>query len=197
MLEVELKFPVADLAALAERLVQEGAQLVASRQDADHYFNAPDRDFAHTDEAFRLRRIGSANLVCYKGPRLDRQTKTRLEIEVPLAEGDEAAADFGRLLECLGYRLVAVVHKRRQVFQVERAGHRLQVCLDEVEGLGPFAELEIMAEPAQREEARNVLLRAAAELGLQHAERRSYLELLLQARSQREPPLADTNARRA
>jgi adenylate cyclase class IV len=92
---------------------------------------------------------------------------------------------------------VAVVHKRRQVFQVRRTGHRLQVSLDVVEGLGPFAELEIMAEPAQLEEARNVLLSAAAELGLQHAERRSYLELLLLARGQHEPPLADTNARRA
>ena len=61
-------------------------------READHYFNAPDRDFARTDEAFRLRRIGAANFVTYKGPKRDAQRKMRTEIEVPLPDGDEAAA---------------------------------------------------------------------------------------------------------
>src|ERR1700732_1626722 len=110
MLEVEMKFPVADLSSLERRLADSGAVEEQTLDEADCYFNAPDRDFARTDEALRLRRIGSANFVTYKGPKIDAQTKTRVEVEVPLAEGDRWASDFMQLLTYLGYRKVAVVH---------------------------------------------------------------------------------------
>src|SRR4249920_446158 len=98
MLEVEVKYAVADFGPLLTALASRGITPGTLRRDADHYFNAPDRDFAVTDEAIRVRTIGEKNFVTYKGPKLDRETKTRLEIEVPLADGEEAAADFRRLL---------------------------------------------------------------------------------------------------
>lgn len=179
MLEVEMKFPVPDLAALERDLLALGAKLVTEREDADHYFNAPDRDFAQTDEAVRLRRIGAKNYVTYKGPKRDALTKTRTEIEVPLAEGDQAAADFQRLLIALGYRPVAVVRKRRRILHAIKAGFELEVCLDDVADVGTFAELEIQAPEHQFDAARAALLETAREFGLRDSERRSYLELLL------------------
>src|SRR6478736_612664 len=107
MLEVEITFPVANLTELEKHLGECRAVARAPLQESDHYFNAPDRDFARTDEALRLRRIGPANFVTYKGPKRDAQTKTRAEIEVPLAEGDAAATDFIGLFTHLGYRPVA------------------------------------------------------------------------------------------
>ena len=101
---------------------------------------------------------------------------------MPLAEGDVAAEDFSRLLQHLRYRPVAVVRKQRRVFHLERAGYALEVCLDEVDRVGRYAELEILVPPAQLEAAKSVLLQTAAELGLAGSERRSYLELLLAGR---------------
>src|SRR5690242_8827045 len=98
MLEVEMKFPVSDFADVENALARVGARPECIRRDIDHYFNAPDRDFARTDEALRLRRIDAANFVTYKGPKQDAQTKTRTEIEVPLAEGPAAAEGFVRVL---------------------------------------------------------------------------------------------------
>src|SRR5439155_13134616 len=115
MLEVEMKFPVVDFAPLEAKLREWGAHAVGMRQEAYHYFNAPDRHFARTDEALRLRRIGPANFVTYKGPKRDLQTKTRTEIEVPLADGDAVAKDFLGLLTHLGYRHMAVVRKQRRI----------------------------------------------------------------------------------
>jgi predicted adenylyl cyclase CyaB len=60
-----------------------------------------------------------------------------------------------------------------------RGGFALEVCLDEVEGLGKFVELEIQAPEERLDTARAVLLQCAAELELSPSERRSYLELLL------------------
>jgi adenylate cyclase, class 2 len=180
MLEVEMKFPLADFAAVERRLAGVGARQISTRQDIDQYFNAPDRDFARTDEALRIRRIGSANFVTYKGPKRDAQTKTRTEIEVPLAEGAAIAEAFARLLTHLGYRPVAVVQKQRRIYHLERSSFSLEVSLDEVHGLGDFVEVETQAPEERFADARRVVLELAAELGLTASERRSYLELLLE-----------------
>jgi adenylate cyclase class 2 len=181
-LEIEMKFPLADAAALKERLraLKARRKTIRPLQEADQYFNAPDRDFARTDEALRLRRLGAANRVTYKGPKRDRQTKTRLEIEVPFARGAQAATDFSRLLVSLGYRPVRVVSKQRHVYHIRRSKFEVEVCLDRVQDLGSFVELEVLAAADHLEEARSVLLALAAELGLRDSERRSYLELLLE-----------------
>src|SRR4051812_17501846 len=109
MLEIEMKFPVRDFDDIVRQLSAWQARAEAPLQEADHYYNAPDRDFGKTDEAFRLRRIGPANRITYKGPKHAGPTKTRTEIEVGLEEGPDAAERFCRLVEHLGYRAVAVV----------------------------------------------------------------------------------------
>jgi adenylate cyclase, class 2 len=182
MVEVEMKFPVADFDALERKLAAWRATKSKTRQEEDRYFNAPDRDFARTDEALRLRRVASSNYLTYKGPKLDPQTKTRTEIEVPLAPGHEAAEAMTELLDHLGYRPVSVVHKTRRVFQTNKEGFDLQISLDEVKDVGRFVELEILASDDRLDDARKVVQTAAAKLGLTTSERRSYLELLLQKR---------------
>jgi adenylate cyclase class 2 len=184
MLEIEQKYAEADFAELERRLAAWGTTPDAVRVEEDHYHNAPDRDFKQTGEAFRLRRVGPANFLTYKGKRLDAAIKIRPELEVPLADGDAAAADFLRLLGYLGYRPVAVVRKRRRVCHLTRKGYALEVCLDDVDEVGRFAELEILAEQERMEEARAVLLEVAAELGLSRVEKRSYLTLLLERRGE-------------
>ncbi len=184
MLEVEMKFPVADHASLQHALAAWGAEQAETRTEEDHYFNAPDRDFGRTDEALRLRRIGSANYVTYKGPKRDANTKTRTEIEVPLADGDAVARDFKALVVHLGYRPTAVVHKHRSIYHLTCNGFALEVCLDEVADLGLFVELEILAPEEQLDQARTVLQQTSRQLGLAASERRSYLELLLEKQQQ-------------
>jgi len=179
-----MKFAVPGFATIENFLKGSGARATAALDEADHYFNAPDRDFARTDEALRLRRIGPANFVTYKGPKRDAVTKTRTEIEVGLAEGDPAAADFIQILKHLGYRPVAVVRKHRRIFQLPQDGFSVEVCLDEVEDVGQFVELEIVAPEDRFEEGQAQLLRLASEWDLKQAERRSYLELLLAKRGQ-------------
>lgn len=181
MLEIEQKFANADFDAIEKRMAQWQAQYGEEHTEADHYFNAPDRDFARTDEAFRLRRIGSANFLTYKGPKKPSIAKVRTELEIPLCDGDEAAEQFMQLLAYLGYRPVAVVRKQRRKYHLQRGGFDLEVCLDEVEKLGRFAEVEILAADEKMEAAQSVLADVAAELGLSNPERRSYLNLLLSA----------------
>ncbi len=182
MLEVEVKYALPDPAALAAQLAERRAAFDPPRRDADHYFNAPDRDFAATDEAFRIRTIGDANFVTYKGPKIDRETKTRLEHEIALRDGPEALAEFRQLLIHLGYRPVAVVAKSRRVARLSRGGFDVQVSLDDVDEVGHYAEIEVVAPDDRFADAKAAVLALAAELGLSQVERHSYLGLLLERR---------------
>lgn len=191
MLEIEQKFASADFAALQARLAALRARQVSEVVEVDHYYNGPDRDFAQTGEAFRLRRIGPENFLTYKGPKAAHAVKTRTELEVPLPPGDQAAREHGQLLEHLGYRPVAEVRKRRQSFQIDRPPFALTVCLDDVDELDRFAEVEVLAPPEQVEGARAAVASLAAELGLSQVEPRAYLTMLLAARAARAscPPM--------
>src|SRR5262245_24695552 len=142
MLEVEAKYQESDWDRVQAVLAGWGAVADPPREDADHYFNAPDRDFAKTDEAVRLRRIGPTNFITYKGPARHLGAQTRAEGGPRAARGDESAATAVRLLTGLGYKPVAVVVKARQVYRLTRGGFELEVCLDDVGAVGRFVELE-------------------------------------------------------
>lgn len=179
MYEVELKFRLADPAVVLGRLHAWGAQGEAPLQQSDLYFNHPSRDFVQTDEAFRIRSIGDLNFATYKGPVVDSQTKTRHEIEVGIASGAAAAAEFGEMLVLLGFRQAGVVRKKRVIHRLEIDGRAYELALDEVEGLGTYLEIETLANETQRSAARDGILAIAAQLGLSKAERKSYIALVL------------------
>jgi len=183
MLEVEVRYRTADRDAVIARLREWGAVLAADRVDVDHYFNPPDRELKDSDEAFRLRRIGQSNYLTHKGPRIDTETKSRTEIEVPLGDGDEVAADMERMLRALKFRPVVVVRKCRLVYRFERSGLPLEVCFDDVDLVGSFVELEIIAPEDEYEAAKTVLLQTAEELALTEKETRSYLGMVLEAQN--------------
>ena len=176
--EVEQKFRAADQAALAEALAGLGAEFGSAELQVDAYYAHPARDFRRTDEAFRLRSIGERNFATYKGPKIDAATKTRREIEVPLAAGPAEASRFGEMLEALGFRRAIVVRKSRRKGCLRRGRFDVEVALDQVEKLGDFIEFEIQAETESLDAARECLAELARTLNLVAAERRGYADLL-------------------
>ncbi len=181
-IEVEQKFAVDDHREIQRRLEQLGAHEFGVVEQVDRYFNHPARDFAQTDEALRLRRVGEANFITYKGPKLDAGTKTRREIELPLGAGTKVAAEFAEILAALGFRLSGEVHKTRRIMHLAWQNKDVEIALDQVTNLGAFVELEIAVGEHDIEPAKSAIASLAAELKLSRNERRSYLELLLAKR---------------
>ena len=178
-LEVELKHRVVDLAAFERRLSESGVSIGPPIVQADQYFAHPARDYAQTDEALRIRTVGSASFVTYKGPKLDATTKTRRELELPLAADDADGSQFAELLAALGFQPVATVRKTRREFRITHAGREVHGALDAVDDVGTFVELELSADDASLDAARRVITALADQLDVGPSERRSYLELLL------------------
>ena len=187
--EVEFKFPITKRVDVAANLEQLNATAQQPVEQRDRYFNHPTRDFGETDEAFRIRSAGGAdqparsNCVTYKGPILDQVAKTRCEIEVPIADGPLNASRFAEILTCLGFRESLEVHKYRLPFRFTWEDREIELVFDTVDGLGAFVEMETITAGDERDAARDSLLRLAARLGLDAtmSERRSYLQMLLEA----------------
>jgi len=177
MYEVEVKVE-ADLEAVRQRLDELGAEHVDSVEQVDTYYDAPHRDFAATDEAFRVREetVGSdtETRITYKGPLVEADSKTREEFETRVHDGEVMRS----IAESLGFDPAATVRKERERYAVRE----FTVTLDRVDGVGEFVEVETAVEtegevgPA-REQAFDLL----RDLGLDPDEQTqtSYLGLLL------------------
>jgi adenylate cyclase class 2 len=171
MLEVEAKAHLDEPERVISSVIELGGREIYFTVQRDTYYRHPGRDFAHTDEALRIREEEGRSFITYKGPKLDADTKSREELEVPLVD----PRDIGMLLLRLGFEPVAVVEKRRRGFLVGT----LEVCIDEVKGLGHFLEVEAKG-CEDLEEGKARVLELLDTLGLDRMERKSYLELLLE-----------------
>jgi adenylate cyclase class 2 len=180
--EVEQKHRVdiTDGIGLDLRLAVYGVKLGEPIGQSDEYFGHPSRDFAQTDEALRIRTEAGKSFVTYKGPKVDKQTKTRQEIELPIGTADAEGKKFRELLQAIGFLPVATVVKIRRPFSIHYAGRDVEGAYDLVDHVGAFVELELIVDEAGLEEAKRVIGKLAGKLDLGPSIRRSYLEMVLE-----------------
>ncbi len=182
--EIELKFPLTDpendQARIRQALEELNATSSAELTQCDRYFGHPMRDFGQTHEAFRIRQSNEKTRLTYKGPILNAETKTRREIEISLADGPNIGEEMAEMLKALSFTEVRTVRKTRTPYHLTWQNRTLEVTLDHVEQLGWFLEIEIIAEEEKDcPVAQNVILDLAKHWKLENAERRSYLNLIL------------------
>ena len=189
MFEVEQKYHLDDSIAMEAKLVEAGFQTVETQAHRDTYYNHPCRDFAESKEALRVRRINGTPLITYKGAKLPGAIKARRELEWELGPGDAGGDKTEQLLQLLGFQRVAEVCKSRRVFAPGPSSGESASCdmvgfsvvLDDVDQVGRFAEIELLAETeSDVQQARDRIGLLADRLGLQQTESRSYLRMLLE-----------------
>jgi adenylate cyclase class 2 len=192
MYEVEMKVKVKDVNALLQ-ILNEKANKDTRFQNIDIYYNTsdPQRDFSKTDEAIRIRvtkfldengnvKSDSADLT-YKGPKLDKEIKTRIEKVVKFAGEDLEALDG--ILSALGLKKVIEVRKDRQLFHYHHKNYEIEIVVDTIEHLpGHYMELEIQcSEKSEITKAKDAMVKVLEEFGysINESIRDSYLELIL------------------
>ena len=178
--EVENKYRIEDVPATAQALIALGTEFSPAIEQIDTYFKHPVRNFAQTDEALRLRRVADQNQITYKGPKIDRSTKTRVELELPLAAGADRFSQYQELLERLDFQPVSEVKKRRQIGHLEWEGLPSKSAWTRSRAWGIL--LNWKSSPIRKDWSgpKSCVTRLASELGLSAPERRSYLEMLLE-----------------
>ncbi|TFG29394.1 class IV adenylate cyclase [Candidatus Thorarchaeota archaeon] len=186
--EVEVKLPVTDKEAMKQKIIQAGGVPLNSDLQIDTYYDHPCRSFSKTDESIRIRHRTLTEgsplnesehapiELTYKGPKVDKKTKTRIEYTVGLEEKDHAS--ITKILSSTGFRFVAIITKTREFFDIGG----IVASLDDVNDVGLYIELELIAKGEDgMKAAREQILELVKNLGLDENTmvRESYLELYL------------------
>ena len=129
MIEVEVKAKIESFSEMEEKLDKIGAIKTKKEFQEDIYFNSPVVDFAQTDEALRIRTTKENDktniFITYKGPKIDKQSKTRREIEMGIEDSQKCSDIF----EEIGFKKVRTVRKNRQYYAFEN----FEISLDDIE----------------------------------------------------------------
>ena len=186
MIEIEKKFQVADFDAIRNELSAGNFDVMEHappKKQSDEYFNHRQLRFELQDIALRIRQVDDRHILTFKGPNQDATTKIRTEVEVDFSKED--AGKMSEMFLGLGMHSVAKVSKTRDTVLIRWEGANVEVCLDSVEEVGYFVELEIVAGNSEEIPAAKEKLESLAEkFGLKDSITTSYLEMLLQARGQ-------------
>ena len=172
MIEVEIKVKIDDKDEVVEQLKNLGFKFIKKKFQEDIYFNGIDRDFRETDEALRIRDEDGNFFVTYKGPKIDKISKTREEIEVRIEDKEKMRQIFKRL----GFKEVKPIKKIREIY---RKGD-IEASIDDVEGLGLFLELEkSISDINEKDKVLEELIEILKALNISKDNiiRKSYLEL--------------------
>ena len=193
MYEVETKIKIVDLDRLHKKLDDLKAKKTAILDQLDTYYNYPveSRDFSKTDEALRLRKTTESDPktlkkrkevadLTYKGPKLDKIIKTRVEHVCHIFEADK----IENILNALSFKKVISIKKHREVFELNFNGNNIEVLIDIIENLpGSYFEAEILVKDDNMIEFyKNVLFSFIQECGYSKKDilPDTYLEMVLE-----------------
>lgn len=143
MIEVEVKLKIRDYDVVRNYLQNHGYDIVETLIETDSYYDDSNGLIRKSDSALRIRCTedeitgNKKSVVTFKGPKMDNKSMTRQEAETEVGDGKV----LNEILEALGFSSVEPkVIKHREQFKRDF----LNACLDRVEGLGDFLELEIL-----------------------------------------------------
>ena len=135
-LEVEAKFKVKELDSFESKLEELEAEFLSIVRQTDIYLGS--RKVMRKGTGMRIRKEktvdGEVTMITFKGPRQRGEYKSRTEIELEVDDCDKAIA----LLEQLTFSPNLTIDKLRKMYELDGC----LVCLDKVNRLGMFIEIE-------------------------------------------------------
>lgn len=180
MIEVEIKTRLSDevltfsspeCMSVCAKIEGLGYKNYVAQGIVDTYYDTPDDCLTGRGLSLRIREykygdIGK-NYLCFKGQKLTGKSREESDVEV--------GPGIHKVLQGLGYKQVATVNKRRRKYDLDG----VDICLDAVDGLGTFLEIEAMSEPERVRENLIHITELMRRLGYTELIDDSYLEQTL------------------
>lgn len=180
MIECEVKLKIENKELVKSKLISLGFAECDSLTETDTYFDNSSSDIRTNDRALRIRATvnhTAGNTYCqinFKDKKLDDKSMSRHEYENEISD----ANSMTKILNCLGFFPVTPIVKKERIFL---RSSLLNACIDTVDGLGDFIELEaIVATEEEKEEALDVISGILDSIGYSMSDttRTSYLSML-------------------
>ncbi len=181
MIEVEIKAKINSVEDYQKKLIDKGFAFKDCVLEKDIYLDNDNADIRTKDTALRVRTVTYPNndetfsYITFKGIRSDDVSMTRPEFETGVDSAEIALSIF----KSLGYFPVhPFVNKKRNTY----VNGNITACIDEVENLGTYLELEILSEESEKEASLSRLWAILSDIGLSKSTviTTSYLSMLQQ-----------------
>ena len=131
-IETEIKYKIANIKDIREKISNLGFELVKEIFQEDYYFSPPHKDFARSRIYYlRLRRKNQEGIFAYHVVQDNLQTK---EWEVKIDNFNT----FLRILNLLDFKVDCIIKKNRSIYKKSN----LNIMIDKVKNLGTFIEIE-------------------------------------------------------
>lgn len=143
-IELKLSYPAQQRGSIISYCEQNGFALLGDFREEDFYFTPEGINLLKNDEVLRLRHTTASGtdlwLLTYKCKNVDALYHNRREIETGVADGNA----LFEMLKRMRFVLIRKVVKTRLQYKKEQTS----ICLDNVEELGSFMEIEVLGDDA-------------------------------------------------
>ena len=168
--EVEVKAEIKNSEELKNKVVLLGGSFKESKYQYDILLDPPETDFSKTDQVLRIRNSNGNWKMDYKSPRLDNETKSRMEYSIKIDDGKQLKDIF----KWMGFKIVGEIEKNRDVYSF----NDLKISFDNITNLGNFIEVECMTDEDKFEDSKRKIFSFLSSLGVNETIRKDYLELM-------------------
>lgn len=158
MREIELKFKIENIESILTFLEKQGCEISPMNYQYDTIYV---KDLNHVESTegsiwLRVRKTNDKIELNYKKQSAKKMESEEIEFEV---SSYEKANSF---LKALGFQEWVQVNKKRRYIKYQD----YNICIDEVERLGTFIEIELLIEEQTNEDYEEKILNVAKEMGI-------------------------------
>jgi adenylate cyclase class 2 len=152
-LELEKSFVIEkNLEKLLNKIEKEGFVLVSFNTEEDTYFTDRALEFIQDRVCLRTRKTDDKFLELTYKPRSDSNTERYGKREVNIRINPEDLEDIKYVIDKLGYLEYVSFKKHRRTYSKEIDGYVHNIMIDNIDGVGDFAEFEILSESTKDKE---------------------------------------------
>ena len=145
LIELEAGYKLTDFENILKKIKEYDYKLNYRVTEQDTYYTDKDLEFIKNRICLRTRKVNNESLELTFKPRSDANTEKYGKKEVNIQLKVEDLEDIKFIIKSLGYDEYVSFIKRRTVYSKEEFGFEHNIMLDEIEGVGYFAELELIS----------------------------------------------------
>lgn len=152
-LELEKSFVIEkNLEKLLKKIEKEGFSLASTDTEEDTYFTDKQLEFIQDRVCLRTRKTNEEYLELTYKPRSDSNTERYGKREVNIRINPEDYEDIKYVIDRLGYLEYVSFKKHRSTYSKVIDGYVHNIMIDNIKGVGDFAEFEILSDDGKDKE---------------------------------------------
>lgn len=152
IIELEASYHLEKEHNILEKIKKENFEFLADITEEDTYYTDKDMTFIEDRICLRIRKTNEDSLELTYKPKTDNSTEKYGKREVNLKIDPKEYTDIKYIIEELGYIEYVSFKKHRKIYSKEINNFIHNIMLDNIEGVGDFIELEILANTEEEKE---------------------------------------------